>query len=214
MTTDDASDPHRNQPLLTRGAALADATRALVLVHGRGASAEAIAALADDLPTDGVAVLAPQAGDDTWYPGSFLAPVAENEPRRTAALEAVGRALERATTAGVPADRVVIAGFSQGACVAADLAARAPRRYGGLAVLSGGLMGETLGEYDGSLDGTPVLFACSDEDPYIPEDRVRDSAAAFERLGGDVTVQIDAGGPHAITDEAIAWVAARLDALG
>jgi len=206
-------DPHADQPVLTRGPTLAAADAALVLVHGRGSTAEAIVGLADDLPTEGVAVLAPQAEADTWYPESFLAPLAANEPRRTSALRAVDRCLDRAGAAGVPAERVVLAGFSQGACVAADYVATEPRRYGGLGVLSGGLMGETLPEYAGDLDGTPVFLACSDEDEYIPEVRVHDSARAFEALGADVRVHVDEGGPHAVTDAARAGVAALLDGV-
>ncbi len=206
-------DPHADEPVLTRGPALSDTDAALVLVHGRGSTAEAIVRLADDLPTEGVTTLAPQADDDTWYPESFLAPMTANEPRRTSALRAVDRSLDRAAAAGVPPERVVLAGFSQGACVVADYAATEPRRYGGLGVLSGGLMGETLPEYAGDLDGTPVFLACSDEDEYIPEPRVHDSARAFEALGADVRVHIDEGGPHAITDAARTGVAALLDGV-
>lgn len=207
--TDD--DPHADGPVVIRGPALADADAALVLVHGRGSTAEAIVGLADDLPTEGAAVLAPQAADDTWYPESFLAPLAANEPRWTSAPHAVDRCLDRAAAAGVPAERVVLAGFSQGACVVADYAAAEPRRYGGLGILSGGLMGETLGAYAGDLAGTPVLLACSDEDQYVPEARVHDSARAFETPGASVRVHVDEGGPHAVTAAAREGVAALLD---
>jgi phospholipase/carboxylesterase len=204
-------DPHGDQPLVTRGASLDGADAALVLVHGRGSNAESIAALADDLPTEGVAVLAPQAADDSWYPESFTAPVAANEPGRTSALRAVDRTVARATDAGVAVDRVVLVGFSQGACVAAEYVARTPRRYGGLAVLAGGLVGETLADdYAGDLDGTPVFLGCSDDDPWIPEARVHDSAAVFEALGADVTVDIYPDAPHAVLDDERERVAAML----
>lgn len=203
-------DPHADRSALLRGAALDDARAAAVLVHGRDASAEAIAALADDLPTDRVAVLAPRAADDTWYPGSFLDARTANEPRRSSALGAVDAAVDRAA-AGVPVHRVVLAGFSQGACVAAEYVATRPRRYGGLAALSGGLMGETLDGYAGDLDGTPVYLACSDADPYVPEARVHDSAAVFERMGADVAVDVDEGGPHAVTDAARERLAAMVE---
>jgi phospholipase/carboxylesterase len=206
-------DPHADQPVVARGATLDDADAAVVLVHGRGSNAESIAELADDLPA-AVAVLAPQAEGDTWYPASFTAPVVENEPRRTSALRAVDRTVRRATDAGVSLDRVLLAGFSQGACVAAEYVARTPRRYGGLVVLAGGLMGETLADdYAGDLDGTPVFLGCSDDDQWIPEARVHDSAAVFETLGAEVTVEIYPDAPHAILDDErdrLAAMAARL----
>lgn len=206
--TDD--DPHADTHLVTAGAPLSVAEAALVCVHGRGATAEGIVNLVDDLYRHGVALLAPQADRSTWYPNSFVDPVETNEPRRSSALRAVDRTVERVVAAGVPRERVLLLGFSQGACVAADYVARTPTRYGGLAVLSGGLIGERLpDDYAGDLDRTPVFFGCSEGDPYIPETRVHDSAAVFESLNADVTVRIYDGDDHRVNDDEMA----RLDGM-
>ncbi|MDZ5812314.1 phospholipase, partial [Halorubrum sp. AD140] len=137
-------DPHADGELVTAGTPVDEADAAVVLVHGRGATARSILGFGEEIAGDGdVALIAPQATANTWYPNSFLAPVADNEPGRSSGLRAVGRAVEAATTAGVPTERVLVAGFSQGACLASEFVARNPARYGGLAVLSGGLIGES-----------------------------------------------------------------------
>jgi phospholipase/carboxylesterase len=206
--TDD--DPHGNGDLVTAGAPLSAAEAAVVAVHGRGATAEGIVNLVDDCYRHGVAFLAPQADRSTWYPNSFVDPVETNEPRRRSALRAVDRTVERAVEAGLSRERVLLLGFSQGACIAADYVARNPTRYGGLAVLSGGLIGERLpDDYAGDLERTPVFLGCSEGDPYIPEARVHDSAAVFADLNADVTVRIYDGDDHRVTDDELA----RLDAM-
>lgn len=209
-------DPHADAPVLYDGEPLDQAAVAVVLLHGRGASARSILALADALAVDAVAYLAPQAADlgygPAWYPHSFLAPLRANEPWLSSALAAVGRTVARATGAGVPAERVVLMGFSQGACLAAEYAARNARRWGGVVALSGGLIGraerpgvdppaDKLFDYAGRLDGTPAFFGCSDRDPHIPVQRVHDSAEAFRRLGADVDERIYAGMGHTVNDD-------------
>jgi phospholipase/carboxylesterase len=213
--TDRATGPHQDRSIRTAGPALDAADAALVLVHGRGASARSVLQLAEELPVERIARLAPQAAGNTWYPNSFLAPVESNEPGRSSGLRAVGDAVRRATRAGLPTDRVAILGFSQGACLAAEFVARNPTRYGGLAALSGGLIGETVdpADYDGDLDRTPVFLGCSDEDPHIPEERVHETAAAFERLNADVTTRIYEGMGHTVNRDEIEFVAGLLDAL-
>ena len=207
--------PHAGQPIETAGTALEDATVAVVLVHGRGATARSILQFAGQLPTEGVAYLAPQAARNTWYPQSFLAPVEANEPGRSSGLAIVDRAVERAESAGNPIERVVILGFSQGACLASEYVARNPRRYGGLVALSGGLIGESIDrdEYAGDLAGTPAFLGCSDVDPHIPVERVHETAAVLEGLGADVTTRIYEGMGHGVNEDEIAWVRAFLQEL-
>lgn len=211
-----ADDPHGSEPLETRGAPLSEAEVAVVMVHGRGATARSILQFADEFDRDGVAYLAPQAARNTWYPNSFLAPVERNEPGRTSGLRAVGNAVERAEEAGVPTDHIVILGFSQGACLASEFVARDPRRYGGLVVLSGGLIGDEVDResFSGDLAGTPVFLGCGDRDPHIPVERVHETEAVLERLGADVTTRIYEGMAHGVVEDEIDHVNELLDAVG
>jgi len=193
-------DPHDSEPA-TAGAPLEAAAVAVVMVHGRGATAEGILGLREELelPDDAaVAYLAPRAHSNTWYPHSFLEPVERNEPGRSSGLRAIDRLVDRATDAGVPADRVLLVGFSQGACLASEYVARHPRRYGGLVVLSGGLIGDELDDYEGDLDGTPVFLGCSDRDPHIPVERVHATRDALSAMGADVTERIYEGMGHGV----------------
>lgn len=216
--------PHQGQPVAAAGASLAEAQVAALLVHGRGASARSILGLAREIDRPGVAYLAPQAAGHTWYPQSFLAPLAQNEPGLSSGLRAVGDVLARIVEAGIPPERAVLIGFSQGACLASEYAARHPRRYGGVVALSGGLIGtgERPGStppddkrfaYEGDLAGTPAFFGCSDVDPHIPLRRVEQSAAVFEELGADVTTRIYEGMGHTVNPDEIEFVRALLATL-
>ena len=207
--------PHQSQPLVTAGTPLDEAEAAVVLVHGRGATARSIVRMAESFHHPGVAYLAPQASDNTWYPNPFSAPVESNEPGRTSGLQAIADAVERATNAGIPTGRVMLLGFSQGACLGSEFVARDPRQYGGLAALSGGLIGETIDptDYDGDLEGTPAFFGCSDVDPHIPAERVRVSAEVFERLNADVTTRLYPGMGHTINRDEGERVSAMVAAL-
>ncbi|WP_211694201.1 alpha/beta hydrolase [Natronomonas salina] len=209
------SGPHQDRPLVTGGAPLAVADAAAVLLHGRGATAEGIVALADEFYRHGLALVAPQAERNRWYPDSFLAPTERNEPWLSSGLEAVADAVEFVEEAGVPKDRTLVAGISQGGCLAAEFLARTPARYGGAAVLSGGLMGPDVDvtRYAGSLEGAPVLVGCSDDDEYVPLARVRETAAVFERLDGDVTERIYEGLGHGANDDELAWLEDRVEVL-
>ena len=184
--------PHQGLPVLTAGESLASARAAMILVHGRGASAADILMLAGELPQPGFAYLAPEAANHAWYPNSFLVPLASNEPYLTSALAVIASLLEQANSAGIPAERTVIAGFSQGACLSLEFVARHARRYGGVIALSGGLIGPdgTPRDYAGSLAGTPVFLGCSDIDPHIPRERVLLSAEVLRALGGQVTAKL------------------------
>jgi phospholipase/carboxylesterase len=199
---------HQGQPVLAAGEPLAKAAAAMVLVHGRGASARDILSLAGELAQPGFAYLAPQAAGGTWYPNSFLAPLASNEPALSSALTAVGAALERAAEAGLAVERTFLLGFSQGACLALEYAARNARRYGGLVGLSGGLIGPegTPRAYPGSLAETPVFLGCDLRDPHIPAERVRETAAVMRELGGDVTMRLYGGLGHGINQDELAAV--------
>jgi phospholipase/carboxylesterase len=204
--------PHQGQPLVRAGTPLDEAEAAVVLVHGRGATARNIVRMAESFHRPGVAYLAPQANRNTWYPNPFTAPVESNEPGRTSGLRAVADAVDEANAAGIPTERVVLLGFSQGACLASEFVARTPRQYGGLAALSGGLIGETVdpADYEGDLEGTPAFFGCSDVDPHIPEERVHASADVFERLGADVTKRLYPGMGHTINEDESEYVAAMV----
>lgn len=210
--------PHQNQPLVTDGTPLEDAEAALVLTHGRGASARGMVQLANEVLEEGVAVLAPQATRQTWYPNSFLAPVEQNEPGRSSGLQAIADAIDEAADAGIPRERIMLIGFSQGACLASEFVARNPRRYGGLAALSGGLIGEKIDpeEYasdDADLAETPVFLGCSDVDPHIPERRVHETADVLEAMNADVTKRLYEGMGHGINDDELATVSKMVAAL-
>lgn len=220
---DHHDDPHADQGIVADGVPLAEAAIAVVLVHGRGATADGMLALADALGRNDVAYLAPQAAGRTWYPHSFLAPLRQNEPYLTSALGAVGRAMEQAFAGGIPRERTVILGFSQGACLGTEYAARHARRYGGVVALSGGLIGARDGarrppedkdfDYFGNLAGTPVFIGCSDTDPHIPIERVHKTAAVMQTLGADVDLRIYPGMGHTVSDDEVSAVRALLDRL-
>ena len=192
--------PHQNQPLVAAGKPLADAAAVMILVHGRGNSAANFIYTAQDLPHPELAYLAPQAGGNTWYPYSFLAPMARNEPGLSSALQRLADLVAEIETAGISAARIIFVGFSQGACLASEFVARNARRYGGLILFSGGLIGPpgTPRDYAGSLDGTPVFIGCSDVDFHIPLERVQETTAVMEALGGSVTEKIYPNMPHTI----------------
>ena len=204
--------PHQNQAVRVAGTELSEARGAMVMLHGRGATAESILTLVPALGLDGFAYLAPQAGGNSWWPQSFLAPIAQNEPGISSAMQAVKDVLARVEAAGVPADRTMLLGFSQGGCLAAEFTARHARRYGGVAALSGGLIGPngTPRDYPGSLDGTPVFLGCSDVDSHIPAERVRLSAEVLERLGGEVTMRLYPGMGHTIIEDELEAVRAMM----
>lgn len=208
--------PHGGQPVVQAGAALQEARSVMVLVHGRGDSASGILQLADALPVPGMAYLAPQASGSTWYPNRFLAPIQSNEPWLSSALAGLGDVLSQVERAGVPAMRIALLGFSQGACLALEFAVRNPRRYGALVGLSGGLIGPpgTVWPQAGSLDDTPVFLGCSDVDPHIPAWRVEESADVLREMGGDVNAVLYPGMDHTVRDEEVREVRRLIAPLG
>lgn len=194
--------------IVRAGTPLHSARAAVVLIHGRGATAEGILALGGALGAKDVALLAPQAPARSWYPYSFLAPIEENEPHLSRALGIVDETVASLVREGLPPERVLLAGFSQGACLALEYAARTARRYGGIAGLSGGLIGPegTPRDYAGTLAGTPVFLGCSDVDAHIPEARVHETADVLAVLGGNVTKRIYPGMAHTIVDDEVRHV--------
>lgn len=209
-------DPHRNQPLVQSGQRLEEATAAMILLHGRGGSAEDILTLARELPHPGVAYLAPEAASHTWYPYSFLSPIERNEPWLTSALLKVAATVETVTNAGIPKERVIIAGFSQGACLASEFVARNATRYGGLIAFTGGLIGPPDAEfrYQGDLAGTPAYLGSGDPDPHVTWERVQQSASVLSDLGARVVLKRYPGMPHTVSkleiDEANRLIAEAL----
>ena len=200
--------PHQGGQVVTGGTPLAQARGALILTHGRGATAESILSLAPLLGADDVAWLAPQAAGNSWYPYSFLSPIPQNEPGITSGLQVLADLVAHIESEGIPANRITLLGFSQGACLTLEFAARNPRRFGALAGLSGGLIGpdDTPRTYPGSLDGTPVFLGCSDVDAHIPLARVHESATVLTRLGAAVDERIYPGMGHLVNDDEIAAV--------
>ena len=201
--------------ILASGAPLARARAAAILVHGRGASAADILSLGEEFGFDDIAYLAPQAENGAWYPYSFLAPLAQNEPHLTDALGVIGAALAQLAREGFPPARVALIGFSQGGCLALEYAARNAKRYGAIAGLSAGLIGP-LGlprDYPGSFAGTPVFLGCSDVDSHVPLARVNESRDVLTRMGAAVTERIYPGMGHTVNADEIAHIAKLLAAI-
>ena len=199
---------HENQPVLHAGLPLAKAKATMIAIHGRGASAESILQLPLSLNVDGFGYLAPQARGSSWYPQSFLAPIEQNEPGLSSALNTLDALVGKVQNAGVPTEKLILLGFSQGACLVTEFVARNPRRFGGVVALSGGLIGPpgTPREYPGELKQTPVFLGCSDVDFHIPLERVRESTRTLSTLGGRVDERIYPGMGHTVNDDELAVV--------
>lgn len=195
--------PHGGQPVSRAGVDLERARAAVIMIHGRGAGPANILDLVPRIGHPGVAYLAPRASGGTWYPKSFLAPVEENEPGIASGIAVVHALLDEVNAAGIPADRIVLLGFSQGACLASTAAQRRPDSYGAVIVFSGGLIGPpgTTWPEHGTFRSAPVFFGCSDIDAHVPVSRVRESAAVFERMGAAVTTRIYPGMGHLVNDD-------------
>ena len=206
---------HQGQPLLTAGQPLDKARAAMIMLHGRGASAEDILALSGELHQPGFAYLAPQAAGYSWYPNSFLAPIESNEPGLSSGLAIIASLLTKLAEAGISPERTILLGFSQGACLSLEFAARNARRYGGLVGLSGGLIGPdgTPRNYPASLDGTPVFLGCSDIDFHIPKERVELSAEVLQTLGGNVTRRLYPRMGHTVNRDELRFVQGMVAAL-
>lgn len=215
MTQSGEAAIHQGLPVLTRGRPLEKADRAVILVHGRGASPESILALAEAFSRPEFAYLAPAARGNTWYPHRFIAPLEHNEPYLSSALSVLDQLVADLDARGIPPDRLLLGGFSQGACLVAEFVARRPRRYGGVFVLSGGVMGPENAprELEGSLEGTPVFLGCGDPDEHIPLAKVKESTRLFKAMGGCVTERIYPGLGHAVNRDEIEQIVRMMDAV-
>lgn len=201
--------------LASTGAPPARAKGVVLLVHGRGATAESMLPLADVVAMPDLCYLAPQAEGYTWYPQSFMAPTAANEPYLSRALDRIAAIIAAILDASLAPERLAIIGFSQGACLASETVLRNPRPYGFVGVLSGGAIGPpgTPRDYAGTLQGARVFLGCSDHDPHIPLARVKETTAVFTRMGASVTERIYPGASHGINDDEITYVRAGLAPL-
>jgi predicted esterase len=201
-------------PVLEAGEPLAEARAAMILVHGRGATAADIMTIAAELMHPGFAYLAPQAAGNQWYPNAFTAPIESNEPYLSSALVMLQGLLAR-VEATIPVERVILLGFSQGACLTLEFAVRHARLYGGVVGLSGGLIGPdgTLRDYPGSFESTPVFLGCSDVDPHIRMERVQEAAAVFDRMGARVTMRLYPGMGHTVSTDEIEAVREIVEAV-
>ena len=205
--TETVQGPHAGAHVAQVGAPLGEGSGVVLMIHGRGASPQSILSLAGVLDRPDFTYVAPGAVGNAWYPYSFLSERVQNEPHLTSALALVGSLVTSLQDeVGVPSEKIVLLGFSQGACLSSEWIFRNPRRYGGLVVYSGGLIGPlgTTFEAEGSLDATPVFLGCSDVDSHIPETRVHETAQAMEALGASVTERIYPGMGHLVNEDEIA----------
>lgn len=207
------ADPHRGQPVLVHGPDPAVARLVIVAVHGRGASARDILSLAAELDLGDVAFVAPEAAGHAWYPYSFLAPMDENQPHLDSALALLDRVVGDLAKQ-VPRERIGLMGFSQGACLSLEYAARHARRYAAIVGLSGGVIGPpgTPRDYAGSMDATPVFLGCSDVDAHVPLERVHETAEVYGRLGASVDERIYPRMGHLVNRDEIDAARALLSA--
>ena len=207
--------PHQGHTVRMAGAPLDHAQAAMLLVHGRGASAEDILTLAKEIDQPGFAYLAPQAAGNTWYPNRFLVPLEQNEPWLSSALSFIDDVFGQIVNAGISPERIILLGFSQGACLTLEYAARHAQRYGGVVGLSGALIGpeNTPRDYEGSLQETPVFLGCSDVDFHVPKERVDEAAEVLQKLGGKVTKRFYPNMDHTVNQDEINFVRGLMESL-
>jgi predicted esterase len=210
-----AEGPHAGQPVLMAGKPLGASPVAVIMVHGRGAGPENILDLVPQFGRPDVTYLAPTAANRTWYPYSFMAAIERNEPDLSSALSVLRALVGQVEQAGIRRDHIVILGFSQGACLSTEFAIRHASRFGGVIAFSGGAIGPPGTEWtaEGSFDGTPMFFGCSDVDAHVPAARVRESAEVCTRMGAQVTTRIYPGMGHLVSDDEIEWAQALIVSL-
>lgn len=207
--------PHQGQPIRIAGEPVNRAKAAMLMIHGRGARAEDILSITDQLAQPGFVYFAPQAFENTWYPNRFLLPLSDNEPWLSSALAFVGDVITQIANIGIPPESTMLLGFSQGACLALEFAARNAQRYGGVVGLSGALIGpdDTPRDYGGSLDGTPVFLGCSDVDFHVPKERVNQAAEVLRQLGGNVVKRLYPNLDHSVNQDEINFVRGVMKSL-
>ncbi len=206
---------HQDQKVRFAGEPLERAHAAMIMLHGRGATAQDILTLIPGLAPSGFAYLAPEAKDNTWYPNRFMEPLASNEPWLSSALWLLNDLLAQVSAAGIPPERTMLLGFSQGACLTLEFVARHARRYGGVAGLTGGLIGpdDAPRDYSGSLEGTPIFMGCSDVDFHIPKERALETAALLKRLGAQVTLRLYPNMGHQVNQDELDFVRQMMTSL-
>lgn len=192
----------------TKGLPLDKARKAIILIHGRGATADSILSLSSYLNLTDYAILAPQANRNTWYPFGFMASDEGNSQALEASLETIDAVFQEILEAGISADQVILLGFSQGACLSLEYAARHAKRFGGIIAFTGGLIGEKINpkKYSGDFQGTPIFSGSSDRDFHVPASRIKDSAELLKAMGAEVTVKLFNDPDHTIRSEEINWV--------
>ncbi|HEY4383190.1 MAG TPA: dienelactone hydrolase family protein [Ktedonobacteraceae bacterium] len=203
---------HEGQPLVTRGRPLDASRNVVIMMHGRGRTTDDILTLADRIGDDSFTYLAPAAKDNTWYPFPFMAPISSNEPFLSSALTVYDTLIHNLLEQGFSRERIVLLGFSQGACLTAEYAVRHAARYGGIVLFTGGLIGPpgTQWQYPGSFGGTPIFLGTSDIDGFVPLERVQESARIFRQKGADVIERVYPGMDHLVNDDEIAFVRSML----
>ena len=208
MTELQDKNPHQNQPVLFTGEKLESAKAAMILIHGRGSTAEEILTLSSEFMHPGFLYAAPQALRNTWYPYSFLYPIEENEPGLSSGLNVIDKLVNKLLKAGFQSKKIILLGFSQGACLTLEYAARNAKRYGGVIGFSGGLIGDKINRknYKGSFEQTPVFLGCSDVDPHIPKERVDETELIIKNMEGDVTKRIYKNMGHTVNTDEISFV--------
>lgn len=205
-------NPHRGQPIASKGVPLGESEAVAIMMHGRNHSPEIILELADRIDLPSFTYLAPTAADNTWYPSGFMDNLEANEPHLSYALAVYDQLVTDLVNRGYSREKIVLIGFSQGACLTAEYAVRHARRYGGIIILTGGVIGPpgTSWDYDGSFQNTPVFLGSSDVDAWVPLARVQDSTALFKRMGADVIERIYPGMEHIVNDDEIACARAMM----
>lgn len=200
--------PHEGERVVRAGPALESSAAAMIMIHGRNAGPENILELAEEIRHPGFTYLAPAAAGGSWYPFSFLQETARNEPGLSSGLAVIDHLIGTIEAKGIPRSRIILLGFSQGACLSSEYAVRHAARFGGVVALSGGLIGPpgTEWRYPGSFEGTPVFLGCSDVDGHIPKERVDESATVFSRMGATVTERLFPGMGHQVNEEELDFV--------
>lgn len=208
-----APGPHGGQPVAARGKPLGSGRAVLIMIHGRNAAPEHILDLVPPLDHPDFSYVAPAAAAGSWYPYGFMSPTDRNEPGITSGIAVVHGLIDQAMAAGVPAERVLLLGFSQGACLGLTAAQRRPLRYGGVIGYSGGLIGPpgTVWEESGRFGGAPVFLGCSDVDAHVPLERLDETADVLGRMGAQVVKRVYPGMGHLVNDDEIAFTRALMD---
>lgn len=194
-----------NKNIITAGKPLNEATKALIMIHGRGGDARDILGLASHLNVSDYALLAPEATNNTWYPNSFLAKPEQNEPWLSSALDLLKATVEQVTTQGIKAENIYFLGFSQGACLTLEFVTRNAQKFGGVVAFTGGLIGDEVNtkNYSGDFNGTPIFIGTGNPDPHVPLERVNESVRILEKMNAKVSLKVYNGRPHTISQDEI-----------